>query len=419
MRLRPYDLRLAPLAVALILVTTAVPIELRGGAAWSLDVGTQDIIQNLLLYAPLGVALWARPTWRVFALAGALSLCIEAAQLWQAGRFASPVDLAANTLGAVAGALLYRRRPLERRQSPVDVRVTGARLTFALVPALLVLADWATRARPSDLSNWDPSYPLLIGNESMPVRPWRGEISLLRIGSSAAFGEPTPAPDYAWAERTLLRGGPALVLPSEASSRFAHSAMAGGAFSVRLRLSTDDVDEEGPARIVSFSADTLHRNFDLGQQGDRLVFRVRTPVTGLNGQRFRVTSAPVLAVGLPVDVEASYDGGIARIHVDGVLSGRSNIAAAGCRASAFCDWAAPPAWALLGAALVMLALAVLPLGSSRALWFTVLAAGAVAVGLVSPLPLYSLVAGASRLLPLLAFFGAASVGVARVRATAS
>lgn len=419
MRVSTHRLRLAPLAVALILVTTAVPIEFRGEAAWSMDVGAKDFIQNLLLYAPLGVALWRSPAWRVGALAGALSLLVEVAQLWQAGRFAAPADLAANLLGAVGASLLYRMATRGRAASPVEVRLTRPRLLLALVVTLHVLVSWAAPVRPSDLSDWDPTYPLQLGNERTPVRPWRGEIASLRILSGPQAGGALRTPEYESIDRVVLGGGPALVLPADVSSRFARSAISEGAFTVRVRLSTADIHQQGPARIVSFSADTMHRNFDLGQQGRRLVLRVRTPVSGLNGQAHRVTSEPVLVADREVDVDATYDGAIARIYVDGVLSGRSNIAAAGCKASAFCDWAAPPAWGMIGGVLMMLALAALPIGSARGLLLAAVGAGAATVALVWPLPLYPLLAGASGLLPLLAFVGSASVAFARMRATAS
>jgi len=42
-------------------------------------------------------------------------------------------------------------------------------------------------------------------------------------------------------------------------------------------------DFSGPARILSFSSDALHRNVTLGQENDRLLLRLRTDQTGPNG----------------------------------------------------------------------------------------------------------------------------------------
>ena len=54
-------------------------------------------------------------------------------------------------------------------------------------------------------------------------------------------------------------------------------------FTLSIKLSTEDTDQRGPARIVTLSKDPGHRNFTLGQQGPDFVFRLRTPLTGLNG----------------------------------------------------------------------------------------------------------------------------------------
>ncbi|MEP6959030.1 MAG: hypothetical protein ABI980_09905 [Nitrospirota bacterium] len=40
---------------------------------------------------------------------------------------------------------------------------------------------------------------------------------------------------------------------------------------------------EAPARIVSYSMDTSHRNFTLGQERGDVVFRLRTPASGVDG----------------------------------------------------------------------------------------------------------------------------------------
>ncbi|MCP5120742.1 MAG: PKD domain-containing protein, partial [bacterium] len=42
--------------------------------------------------------------------------------------------------------------------------------------------------REGDLSNWDPSYPLLVGNERTGDRSWRGEVYLLAIYDRALSG---------------------------------------------------------------------------------------------------------------------------------------------------------------------------------------------------------------------------------------
>jgi outer membrane protein assembly factor BamB len=56
-----------------------------------------------------------------------------------------------------------------------------------------------------------------------------------------------------------------------------------------VAFTTDDARQTGPARILTFSSDPYHRNFTLGQEGDRVVFRLRTPETGENGMNPETT----------------------------------------------------------------------------------------------------------------------------------
>ncbi len=58
-------------------------------------------------------------------------------------------------------------------------------------------------------------------------------------------------------------------------------------------VTVSKTDQSGPARIISFSKDTARRNFTLGQEGEQIVMRLRTPRTGLNGQNPQVSVCPI------------------------------------------------------------------------------------------------------------------------------
>lgn len=420
-----YSLMLLPLAIGAIILATGVPIELRRAVWWDGGFGYEDIAENLLLYAPLGVALCRRPHWMVFAIAALLSMSMELTQVWSIGRYSSLVDVAANSLGAVIAAWACRRAGLHRtttgpiRTGTVDLWwVAGAALV-----ATTILAIWALPAGSSRLSNWNPGYQLLLGNEETGNRPWEGEIRDLAIVPLAL-----PLPDAVQSQRVevgeirssgpmILKGGRKIVLPHSASQEFARSAMRSNAFAVVARVKVDNVTQDGPARIVSFSIDPFHRNFDLGQEGPQLVFRVRTPVTGLNGELFRVESLPVLQPHKEILIAASYDGVVARIYVDGELVGRRNIAAVGCPAFDLCDSAVPTAWAALGASLAVLALAV-------ASWHRRIQAVAISVlagvaGLLLPrlLHLAQVPIGSQGWAQWLALFGAVLIGISATEQT--
>ena len=66
--------------------------------------------------------------------------------------------------------------------------------------------------------------------------------------------------------------------------------------------------QQGPARIVTFSTDVVNRDFTLGQLGDELIIRIRTPQTGLNGVGGVDPGLPLckLTVGAPSHVIVSY-----------------------------------------------------------------------------------------------------------------
>jgi glycopeptide antibiotics resistance protein len=105
--------------LAVVLVITLQPFEFRWPT--SLRVSTEtlpfDVVANVALFVPLGFLYrLARPPGgrlprqaaaRVFALGLALSGVVECAQLLEADRFASPVDVLTNGLGALLGAWLH------------------------------------------------------------------------------------------------------------------------------------------------------------------------------------------------------------------------------------------------------------------------------------------------------------------------
>ncbi|HEX6363074.1 MAG TPA: LamG-like jellyroll fold domain-containing protein, partial [Albitalea sp.] len=207
-------------------------------------------------------------------------------------------------------------------------------------------------------------------------------------------------------------GGPAQRLPPEATRRFLDAAGRENAFTVAATVVPADVRQRGPARIVSFSAGPFARNFDLGQDGDRLVFRVRTAVTGANGMNPHVVTARVLAAGRAAQVVASFDGAVARVHVDGRAVGRRHLAAAGCVLPFLCDGDLPLAAALAGA---LLAVALLGLARPRGRRHAIALAGVAAAAGAALLGLLDVDRGA--LLhgwgaPLLAAAGAALVAAA-------
>ncbi|WP_372845978.1 LamG-like jellyroll fold domain-containing protein [Pontiella sp.] len=92
-----------------------------------------------------------------------------------------------------------------------------------------------------------------------------------------------------------------------------------GCLTLAARIATDSMDQFGPARIITFSRNTLCRNFTLGQEGDALVFRLRTSSTDPNAVDPHLQVPGIFTSATLRDVAVSYDGAKVRLYLDGVL----------------------------------------------------------------------------------------------------
>jgi glycopeptide antibiotics resistance protein len=95
---------LAPVIV-LVLAATAIPVELRQFDVSMLSprYSARDLVQNLILYVPVGVVLTRLAFWRAVMIATILSLFAETCQLFMMHRFPSVLDLVMNVAGTMTG----------------------------------------------------------------------------------------------------------------------------------------------------------------------------------------------------------------------------------------------------------------------------------------------------------------------------
>jgi VanZ like family len=366
-------LRVLPLAVGAILFATAMPDELRAPVAWNANFDVRDFVVNVLLYLPLGLAGWRWPLAAAAVLGGTMSGAIEFLQLWYFGRQGGVFDVVANALGVAVGVGAGRWWVHRGHDDPASVAIGRGAAAAASLGALLLVLAWSWPARPSSLANWDRSFRMLLGNETTLDRPWRGTVVALallpeRIDAHRArqlstladgdFSKGALGPAAHVLPASVVLGDvPAIALPVEVAQRFFDLAVVNDAFAVVARFIPEDDRQAGPARVITFSGGPFQRNFDLGQAGPRLVFRVRTPTTGLNGMAPHTETPAVLASGRPVTVVASFDGAVARLHVDGEPQGRRNLAAAGCVLEIVCDTDLRFSAALFGALVAVVVLA--------------------------------------------------------------
>lgn len=264
------------LLVVVVLVVTLYPVRERGAVPPGLCLicgsrGTADAILNVLLFAPLGVAVgWSGWSARRSYLAGVLlSSSIEFTQLFVPGRDSSLGDVLFNTLGVALG--IFVARSYERWLPPVK---TWRLCASAGVAALSVLGLTAYALQPSlpravYYGQWTPQLGHLEWYQGRVLEAVLGPLeirsgrlsdsdsvrSLIRAGApwrvEAVAGPPVPAlaslvSVYDVREREIVLIGPArddLVFRSRTRA-------------ASLRLDQPDLRLVGGVRGVS-AGDTL------------------------------------------------------------------------------------------------------------------------------------------------------------------
>jgi hypothetical protein len=215
--------------------------------------------------------------------------------------------------------------------------IAAAGIPLAILGAIL-LVDHPTR---SDFSNWSPTFHLAIGNEPTGDRPWDGTISAFQIYPFAMA--PSQIDDLARqaarADKPALPSGGLIppttsppgygrsLLSSDQEVRFHDALVRQQQLTLLVFLQTNNVEQSGVARIITYSQDPGNRNFTLGQIHDTLTFRLRTPSSDANGTNPALYSGPVLSLNHPAFVAAVYDGRISRLYVDGKLVAHADLGA--------------------------------------------------------------------------------------------
>ena len=89
-----------------------------------------------------------------------------------------------------------------------------------------------------------------------------------------------------------------------------------GQLTVEAAIHPDSMDQDGPARIITFSSSAMARDFTLGQSGADLVFRLRTPFSGENGSTPQ-TTLYTMDECRPFHVVVTYLPGMTVCYIDG------------------------------------------------------------------------------------------------------
>ncbi len=110
------------------------------------------------------------------------------------------------------------------------------------------------------------------------------------------------------------------------SANALHSALlSGNGLTIEVWAATRTNDQEGPARIVSYSKNTRLRNFSLGQAHGDLVMRLRTSESDINGTDRVLIGKSLFRPNEPQHVTVTYDFSQQQIYVDGDMRLRTTM----------------------------------------------------------------------------------------------
>ena len=99
-----------------------------------------------------------------------------------------------------------------------------------------------------------------------------------------------------------------------------------GELTVEVWITPKNTTQQGPARVVSISADSGKRNLTLGQERDRYQFRLRTTSTSVNGIPETNSGAKTASSKLTHVAYTRSSGGQAMLFVNGKRSAQKKVA---------------------------------------------------------------------------------------------
>ncbi|HEX9972641.1 MAG TPA: VanZ family protein [bacterium] len=335
-----------------------------------------DVVLNLFMLFPYGIVvglitrLLSMKTKSAIVLAIAsgllISISIEFFQLFLP-RTSSGVDIITNTIGAAWGAWFAYPVGKFDLQIVISNLYNKDQLFYVRLIVLCTLLATMILFIPVSVNtfqNWDSDYYLFVGNEATQNRPWNGEIRRIMIfdrtlkdndikklyqagyqNSSTEncmkelvieylFNNSQPKIMGKLKDRLHLFASKPfeagqcknngfnfknnIFLKSQApASDLAELLKGTNQITLAGWIKPENLHQVGPARIISLSKDTDHRNFTLAQSGAMLNFRVRTPLTGLNGSEVELLTNQVLTVDEPQFVVATFHRGESKLYVNG------------------------------------------------------------------------------------------------------
>ncbi|TWU08151.1 DUF1592 domain-containing protein [Stieleria varia] len=184
-----------------------------------------------------------------------------------------------------------------------------------LLLACIALTIGLSQVRAEDLSAIDGLIALYefdeeLGDSESSIRDTSGvgRAMDLRIGQ----------PKHVQRDRGSIRiSGAASILSDGPARKLIDAVKRSGKLTIETWLTTSDINQKGPARIVSLSSDTSNRNVTLGQEGDRYDVRLRSTKTSTNGLPSLSTPAKNAKPAITHVVFTRAASGATQLFVDG------------------------------------------------------------------------------------------------------
>ena len=146
-----------------------------------------------------------------------------------------------------------------------------------------------------------------------------GQALNLRISKPAAVR---------WGKNSLQLQKPTQIRSVQPAHKLSGAIRRSGEITVEAWITPANIEQKGPARIVTLSKNSTERNFTLGQEADQYDFRLRTLNTSNNGSPSLSTKKEQVSARLTHVVYTRNRAGLARIYLDGKKAAEKTISGA-------------------------------------------------------------------------------------------
>ncbi|MEM9924268.1 MAG: VanZ family protein [Cyanobacteria bacterium P01_D01_bin.50] len=334
-----------------------------------------DQVNNVLLFLPFGFGLtglllrfkskFILQITAVILASAALSSTVELLQILVPSRTPTPADIFNNSFGGFLGLICFYiwnsksfKATLDKIENSKASTSTGKITLFFTGYIILIFLISIPWQATTNLSGWNPNFPLIVGNERTSDRGWEGYISELNVANKAfsknevkqvfsqsnnfensllasyEFTGVAPYEDKTGKQPDLLwRGEPTnendkgvflspkhWLQTATPVTSLSQSISQSSEFTISTTVTTNKIEQTGPARIISLSNNSYLRNFTLGQQGTDLVFRVRTPLTGANAADVKLEVPNIFNDLKPHQIIITYSKSSLIIYVDNIAN---------------------------------------------------------------------------------------------------